>query len=152
VAFHSVEVKDVSVRSGESRTLPPVTIDVSKACQGPYPPQWLEPMEGRSASGELTATVSDRRGKPLAGVRVRLQDGTHLHSVITDAQGNFRIVDLAPGLYELNLHRQGYWDSDDKDLRVQGGFIAVYGPYRPERCPLGWCIPALRRRKIIRCE
>ncbi|SRR5579871_1659843 len=149
--FHTVAVKSVSVRSNESKTLPPITLDVSAACEGPYAAQWLEPTEDHS-SGELTSTVSDRRGRPLARVEVKVHGGTPVRTTMTDAQGTFRIANLTAGLYSAQLHRSGYWDTEAKDLRVEAGYVTAYWPFRLGRCPLGWCNPIFRRRQIVRCE
>ena len=150
--FHSVLVKSVSVRSDESKTLPPTTLDVSVACEGPYAPQWLELTKDRASSGEVASTVSDSRGKTLAGVEVTVWRGSSGDSTATDARGAFRIADLVPGLYSIQLHLRHYWDLNAKDLRIQAGYVAGYGPFTLGKCPLGWCSPMFRKRHIVRCE
>ena len=150
--FRSVEVKGVNIRPDESKTLPPITLDVAAPCEGPYAPQWLKPTDGQASSGELTSKVSDGRGRPLAGIQVTVRAGTLVRSTSTDARGTFLIADLEPGLYSTQLRRRHYWDTEAKDLRVQAGYIAMHGPFTLEKCLLGSCNPALRKRKIIRCE
>lgn len=56
--------------------------------------------------GEIVGIVGDSAHIPLADVRVTLA-GFSAHA-LTDAKGIFRMHDLRPGTYEVQLHRLGY--------------------------------------------
>ena len=152
--FAGLSVRSLDFEPGELKVLPPIAIEVaSLSCSGPYPPHWIEPIRSAdNLSATITSTVVDRKRKPLASVQVRLQAGIRSRSAVTGADGFFQIANLEPGLYDVHLHRSGYFDEDIKDLRVQRGFVAAYGPFGLEKCPLLGCNPALRKRKIVRCE
>ncbi len=54
----------------------------------------------------LSAVVVDEEGRPLPGVDVVL--GSLNRRARTDSKGQFRIMGLAPGEYEVNVRRIGY--------------------------------------------
>ena len=56
--------------------------------------------------GEIIGIVGDSAHMPLADVRVTLA-GVAAHA-LTDAKGIFRVHDLRPGTYDVQLHRLGY--------------------------------------------
>jgi len=149
--FAHADINAVSLRAGESTNVPPVKLDVTAPCRGA--PQKLQlAAQAGALSRQVQSTVSDFRGKPLVSVRVILRDDSQVYSATTDSQGRFHIVGITPGVYGIQLRLRGYWDSYFSDLRVQAGFITSPGPFALERCVLGRCIPALRRRKIVVCE
>ena len=58
-------------------------------------------------SGNLYGTVADDQGAPLPGVSVALA-GTGAQSQVTDEQGRFRFIGLAPGTYALTAELEGF--------------------------------------------
>jgi protocatechuate 3,4-dioxygenase beta subunit len=57
------------------------------------------------ASGELKGTVRDTQGRPVAKVRVALQDGKRWNSIGAADDGSFRFESLAPGEYRVTANR-----------------------------------------------
>ena len=64
------------------------------------------------AQGQLTGTVSDADGKPLAGVQVKVSpmlDAVQSFQVETDEQGRFRLENFNPGrAYRFFVSKEGY--------------------------------------------
>lgn len=72
-------------------------------------------------TGNLYGTVSDRSGHPLPGVTVTLS-GLGAPSVqVTNAQGQFRFLGLAPAGYSVQAELEGYATFDDPHVEVNVG-------------------------------
>ena len=59
----------------------------------------------QSASG-IAGVVKDAAGVPIAGVTVEAASGALIEktrTVVTDGQGQFKIVDVPPGTYDVTL-------------------------------------------------
>jgi hypothetical protein len=56
--------------------------------------------------GDIIGIVTDPSNQPLAGVEVRLNEGTSTH--ITGADGAFAFVNLLPDTYHLSFGKHGY--------------------------------------------
>lgn len=62
--------------------------------------------ENLEAAGE----VVDTKGRPIDGATVySLSDASRARSVVTDADGRFRLTGLLEGPLELLIRKQGYW-------------------------------------------
>jgi outer membrane protein OmpA-like peptidoglycan-associated protein len=78
-------------------TIPPDGGDVDVQCT-------LVPLP---KTGTLISTARDVYGSPLSGVRVALSGATAASSY-TDADGEARIADLAPGIYQVRFESDGH--------------------------------------------
>ena len=57
----------------------------------------------------LSGTVKDALGRPIAGVRVRLQAaGRVVARTHTDSTGAFQFKTIAPGTYTISVNKQGF--------------------------------------------
>ena len=64
-----------------------------------------------SAQGTLTGTVRDAQGAVMPGVTVEASSDAlieNTRSVITDASGQYRIIELPPGTYSLTFRLSGF--------------------------------------------
>src|SRR5580698_2348041 len=59
-------------------------------------------------TGNITGTVRDASGAPVAGVQVQAIAPSEARSATTDAGGHFVILSLSPDTYTINLTRDGY--------------------------------------------
>ncbi|MCU1246413.1 MAG: hypothetical protein JWN02_2323, partial [Acidobacteria bacterium] len=65
-------------------------------------------------AASLTGSVRDAKSRPLAGVDVQLSEGglrfasVPRYSAISDAKGNYAVVGVRPGTYQLNARHPGY--------------------------------------------
>lgn len=82
-----------------------VLVPASARAQDPISPG--EPGWG-TATGTLTGEVISPDGEALPGVEVDLRSGGDIRRTVTDAQGRFRFLGLAPGEYELTATFQGF--------------------------------------------
>lgn len=67
--------------------------------------------------------IDAQTGLPLAAATVSIV-GSPL-SVISDAQGNFRVLGLPPGMYALRIAHSGYQPSDTDDIALTRGGVAA---------------------------
>jgi hypothetical protein len=77
----------------------------------------------RPATGTLAGRVAgeDGRALELATVEVRRTDNSPAKTAVSDATGQFRVADLAPGLYRVSVRRLGYREARLNLLRVIAG-------------------------------
>ena len=59
-------------------------------------------------TGNLSGTIKDASGAPIAGVQVQAVAPSGSHSATTDAGGHFVILALNPDTYTVDLTRDGY--------------------------------------------
>ena len=64
----------------------------------------------QETTGSVVGTIKDAAGKPVEGARVRLTAPALLggRTIITGADGAFRVPLLPPGTYEMNVAKDGY--------------------------------------------
>jgi hypothetical protein len=59
-------------------------------------------------TGNITGSVHDASGAPIAGVQVEAVAPSETRTATTDAGGHFVILSLAPDTYTVNLTKEGY--------------------------------------------
>jgi hypothetical protein len=81
------------------------------------------PLAAQQRTGNIYGNVVDSDGNPLPGVEVTLTGSlTAPVTVLTNQEGNFRFLSLAPGQdYMLNAQLQGFKSSTRGDIRVNVG-------------------------------
>jgi TonB-dependent receptor len=67
---------------------------------------WLTPAHAQEHNASITGTVTDAGGGVLPGARLELQPGGK--TAVSDGQGRFTILDLAPGRYTLTVSYVGF--------------------------------------------
>jgi carboxypeptidase family protein len=72
-------------------------------------------------SGNLYGTVVDEQGSPLPGVVVKLAGGGAPQTQVTDAQGQFRFLSLAPGQYRLTCELEGFATREYPNVNINVG-------------------------------
>lgn len=71
--------------------------------------------------GSVRGTAIDEQGGVLPGVTATLQGADATRTFVTDATGEFRFLDLAPGLYKLTVTLQGFVTIVREDVVVEVG-------------------------------
>ena len=87
-------------------------------------PVMLTPVFAQDAkTGGIQGTVTDT-ANPLEGVRIVVvgTDGVE-HETLTDSNGAFKIVGLAPGRYLMSLTKEGYEKRAGKPITVIAGGV-----------------------------
>jgi hypothetical protein len=91
----------------------------------------LTPSAARGQStttGAIAGVVRDTTGAVLPGVTVEAASPAlieKVRSVITDAQGNFKIVDLRPGTYSVTFTLTGFSTYKREGIELTTGFTAT---------------------------
>ncbi len=75
---------------------------------------------GQSATGSIEGRVVDENGTPLPGVTATAQSPAMQgqKTAATDGNGQFRLVALPPGSYQVTFSLDGFQDVVQEDLRV----------------------------------
>ena len=86
-------------------------------------------------TSSFSGRVTDAAGAPLVGaavIAVHTPSGTE-YGTVTDARGNFRIMNVRPGgPYTVTFRLLGYKTFAEKDIRVPLGDNYVLRPSLPE--------------------
>src|SRR5688500_3564136 len=73
------------------------------------------------AQGTLTGTVKDASGGVLPGVTVEATAPNQaVRTVVTDDNGIYRIIDLAPGVYSLTFSLPGFGTVTRPGMTIAG--------------------------------
>jgi hypothetical protein len=72
-------------------------------------------------SGNITGTVTDQQGGVLPGVAVTVQGVDATQTFITDAEGKYRFLNLAPGPYKVTAGLQGFTTIIRENVIVEVG-------------------------------
>src|SRR5258708_20834289 len=72
-------------------------------------------------SGNLYGKVSDQTGAALPGVTVTLDTGEAPQVQVTNAQGEFRFLSLAPATYKIKAELQGFSPVQYPHIVINGG-------------------------------
>src|SRR5262245_4636169 len=79
------------------------------------------------ATGSIAGTVKDTTGAVLPGVTVEAASPALIEKVRTvtsDAQGNYKIVDLRPGVYSVTFTLPGFATVKREGIELSAGFTA----------------------------
>jgi outer membrane receptor protein involved in Fe transport len=82
---------------------------------------------GQSTSATLSGNVTDVAGKPMASVTIAIQNlenGTS-KTVLTDENGNYRLVNLEPGNYEMSAKHEGFRTVTQPIQLTVGGTVSA---------------------------
>jgi hypothetical protein len=80
------------------------------------------------AQAAITGVVKDNSGGVLPGVRVEAASPAlieRVRSVVTDSTGQYRIVDLRPGVYTVSFELQGFSLVKREGIELSGNFVAT---------------------------
>jgi hypothetical protein len=80
------------------------------------------------AQASLTGTVRDTTGAVLPGVTVEASSPALIEgvrSVVTDGTGQYRVVDLRPGLYTVTFTVPGFNTVTREGIELTGAFTAT---------------------------
>jgi hypothetical protein len=81
-----------------------------------------------STSGAIAGTVRDTTGAVLPGVTVEASSPAlieKVRTVVSDAQGNYKIVDLRPGTYAITFSLAGFSTFKREAIELTTGFTAT---------------------------
>src|SRR5215470_3304804 len=80
------------------------------------------------SSATVKGTVTDQQGGAVANavVTAKSLDQGITRTALTGADGDFRILALRPGLYEITIQAQGFAQYLIKDAQLTVGQTAVY--------------------------
>lgn len=77
------------------------------------------------SAGSLVGKVSDTRGLPIAGARVRIlkpaPNGDAVHQAASDPQGRILVSGIEPGIYALRVEADGYLAAENSSLSILPG-------------------------------
>ncbi len=71
-------------------------------------------------SGRVTGTVTDLQGAVIAGAEVVIENPAtgDKHSALADISGNYSVVQLPPGLYDVHIHASGFRPATFREVAV----------------------------------
>jgi hypothetical protein len=81
-----------------------------------------------SAQGSIVGTVRDSSGGVLPGAAIEVSSPVLIEGVrtaVTDATGQYRVVDLRPGVYAVTFTLAGFATVRRADIEVMGSFTAT---------------------------
>jgi len=84
--------------------------------------------QSATTTGTIAGSVRDATGGLLPGVTVEAASPAlieKVRTVVTDAQGNYRIVDLRPGTYAVTFTLPGFSTFKREGLELSAGFTAT---------------------------
>jgi hypothetical protein len=81
------------------------------------------PLQAQSTGGVISGTITDVQGLALPGVTVNARnvESGFTRSVVTEADGRYRMAALPPGRYALRAELQGFTAVDVQDLTLTIG-------------------------------
>src|SRR5262245_16969001 len=84
-----------------------------------------------ATTGAVAGVVKDASGAVLPGVTVEAASPAlieKVRTVVTDSQGNYKIVDLRPGTYTVTFTLSGFSTFKREGVELTGGFAANVSP------------------------
>ena len=93
------------------------------AAASPVPSWQRLPGHAPSSTAALQGTVRDDQGRGIPGVKLTLVQpgGRALPTILSNAEGIFRLRDLSPGSYQLKLDKDGYQPLNFPNVQLRGG-------------------------------
>jgi hypothetical protein len=84
---------------------------------------WAGVATAQTPGSVLEGSVVDRTGQAVPGATVEVNDveTNHDRTVVTDANGSFRVVALPPGVYDLRVELEGFQPSEREGLILAVG-------------------------------
>jgi hypothetical protein len=79
------------------------------------------PAIAQQQTGNIFGTVTDNQGQPLPGVTVTLSGGGAPQIQVTNAQGQFRFLNLAPLAYQMTVTLEGFGTLEYPSIVVNVG-------------------------------
>jgi hypothetical protein len=79
------------------------------------------PAAAQVQSGTIYGTIKDEQGGVLPGVTVTLTSADRTHSFVTEANGEYRFLNLPPGTYKVTTELAGF------TTMVRDGIVVVVG-------------------------
>jgi hypothetical protein len=80
------------------------------------------------AAGSITGVARDESGAVLPGVTVEIASPAlieRVRSAVTDAEGQYRVVDLRPGVYSVTFSLEGFSTFKREEIELSAGFTAT---------------------------
>src|SRR6476661_4478909 len=85
-------------------------------------------MSQRRAQSAIAGVVRDTSGAVLPGVSIEIASDVLIErtrSAVTDADGQYRIIDLRPGVYVMTLSLEGFQSVRREGLELPANFTAT---------------------------
>jgi hypothetical protein len=82
----------------------------------------------QQSSGGIAGSVKDTTGALMPGVTVEATSPALIErtrTVVTDVSGEYRFVDLRPGVYEITFSLEGFSSVRRSDIEITAGFTAT---------------------------
>ncbi|MCK4443474.1 MAG: carboxypeptidase regulatory-like domain-containing protein, partial [Thermoplasmata archaeon] len=106
--------------------------------------------------GSISGSIVDENGEPVSGALVELKkDDSRVLTVQSNEKGNFSIVNLDDGTYEVVINKKGYYTAIEVVVISEGTFIRldslalVKAPESPSEDLSVWIIPIILIIAII---
>jgi virginiamycin B lyase len=96
---------------------------------------WLGILAASAFGGTVSGTVKDPSGAPFQGAFVQAKNSATkiTHSVLSDRQGRYRIPDLAPGEYDLQVKATGFKSDPQKGVKIGTDAVSLDLPLQKGR-------------------
>src|SRR5277367_4763021 len=101
----------------------PVSAEFSGSAKVLAASQQRIPGQTSPKTGAMQGIIRDSNGTAIGGATIVLRNIAtgEIHKATSTAQGVFRLIDLPPGKYELNIAREGYASFVDAGVSVVAG-------------------------------
>lgn len=77
------------------------------------------------APAEITGRITDDAGAPLPGTRVSASLHGREHTAVTDAEGRYRLLNLAPGDYLVDAYLAGFERTTSRRVACHAGLATT---------------------------
>src|SRR5262245_37233573 len=86
------------------------------------------PVAGAQSTGSIAGVVRDTAGGVLPGVTVEAASAAlieRVRSAVTDAEGQYQIIELRPGTYSVTFSLPGFTSVKREGIELTSGFTAT---------------------------